>query len=276
MEDGVMMAPARIVRLVGITGLIGWLGLVGWVAKSTRAQNGGQPRQAVPPSSRDEIAGRDAAPPPALAPTAASGAASAAVTAPSPAQDNSAALSVPKLAADQAPLPVEPGSVPVAGDKPVAASEPVGTVPSIAAGDDPEQSAQSFVERNQKEAEVHLKALTAEAERLRARLTKLESGIRKWESLVSALKAAQQGKPIAATVAAPRAEEAGDLEPIKTDSAAPRSDKRVKWASAPAAAATTPGPAAETAPNQGPPATQPIAQPAPTVVPAVPAAVVPR
>jgi hypothetical protein len=70
------------------------------------------------------------------------------------------------------------------------------------------------VERNEKEAEEHLKVLTAEAELLRARVAKLESGIKKWQSLVNALRAAQ-GQPITSTATAPGAEEAGDLEPIK-------------------------------------------------------------
>ena len=68
--------------------------------------------------------------------------------------------------------------------------------------EDPELSAQTFVERNQKEAEERLKALTAEAEQLRTRLNKLESGIKKWENLVNALKTAQQGSVTSTAVTA--------------------------------------------------------------------------
>ena len=41
------------------------------------------------------------------------------------------------------------------------------------------------MERSQKEAEEHLKALTAEAEQLRTRLAKLDSGIKKWQNLLT-------------------------------------------------------------------------------------------
>ena len=86
------------------------------------------------------------------------------------------------------------------------------------------------MERNQKEAEEHLKALTAEAELLRARLARLESGIKNWQSLVSALKTAR-GQPITSTATAPGAEEAGDLKPIKPGQPTrAREDRRVKWA----------------------------------------------
>ena len=70
------------------------------------------------------------------------------------------------------------------------------------------------MERNQKEAEDHLKALTAEAQQLRARLAKLESGIKKWQGLVNALKISQE-PPNASTTSTTRADDAGDLEPIK-------------------------------------------------------------
>ena len=110
------------------------------------------------------------------------------------------------------------GSVPLATEP--KAPEPSGhALPSAepspaAANEDPELSAQSFVERNEKEAEERLKALTAEAEQLRARLNKLESGIKKWENLVNALKTAQQG-PVTSTAVTAGAEDAGDLEPIR-------------------------------------------------------------
>ena len=152
-----------------------------------------------------------------------------------------------------------------------AASEPAGlrtlpesqTAPST---DDPEQSAQSFVERNQKEAEDHLRALTAEAQQLRARLAKLESGIKKWQGLVSALKSSQ-GQSIASTANAPGAEDAGDLEPIKpsqSQAGGARADKRVKWATATSAAT---GAGAQPAPAADPPQQLPAAQPLQVVAP---------
>ena len=150
-----------------------------------------------------------------------------------------------------------------------AASEPAGIrtltenqpAPS---SDDPEQSAQSFVQRNQKEAEDHLSALTAEAQQLRARLAKLESGIKKWQCLVSALKSSQ-GQPVTSTANAPGAEDAGDLEPIKPSQAGgARVDKRVKWATATSAAT---GAGAQPAPAADPPQQLPAAQPPQVVAP---------
>jgi phage shock protein A len=54
--------------------------------------------------------------------------------------------------------------------------------------DDPEKTATAFLEQNQKLAETNLKALKEEAEKLRARLTKVEAGVRRWERLLEALK----------------------------------------------------------------------------------------
>jgi hypothetical protein len=95
--------------------------------------------------------------------------------------------------------------------------------------DDPEQSARAFVERSRKEAEAHLKALTAEAAQLRARLARLESGIKRWQALVSALRGTQ--------AQAASEETPSDLEPLpQAASGDPRADKRVKWASSSPAA----------------------------------------
>ena len=120
------------------------------------------------------------------------------------------------------------------------------------------------MERNQKEAEDHLRALTAEAQQLRARLAKLESGIKKWQGLVSALKSSQ-GQPVTSTANAPGAEDAGDLEPIKPSQAGgARADKRVKWATATSAAT---GAGAQPADDVDPPQQLPAAQPLQVVVP---------
>jgi hypothetical protein len=125
--------------------------------------------------------------------------------------------------------------------------------------DDPEMSAQSFVERSQHVAEEHLKALTAEAEQLRARLAKLDSGIKKWQNLLSALKAAQHGQTVTALPES-GAEEPRILEPIAQGSTAARADKRVRWASAPA---TAPGANPQTLPTAEPGVAPPlVSQPA--------------
>jgi len=226
-------------------GLVGWLGMVGWMAKTSQAQNGGQAPPPALPGPKQEIAGKESLPPPPIAPLA-------------------------SLA--QAPPAIEP--VPAATEKPPSLPEPIAKAEGlnlhdgVASGhDDPEKAAQSFVERNQKEAEAHLKALTTEAEQLRSRLAKLDSGIKKWQNLLTALKAAQQGQPLAA------AEEPGNLEPIAAGSAGPRSDKRVKWASASAGTAgssTQPAPANEpppVTPAPAPTVSQPTAAPVQTVAP---------
>ena len=223
-----MMTPARIVRLIGIMGLVGWLGMVGWMVKTSQAQNGGQAPPPAVPGPKQEIAGTEALPPPPIAPLAS----------PSQAPPAIEPLPVPTEKAPSMPLPI-------------ARAEGANSQDGVASGhEDPEKTAQSFVERNQKEAEAHLKSLTTEAEQLRARLAKLDSGIKKWQILLTALKAAQQGQPLAT------AEEPGNLEPIAAGSSGPRSDKRVKWASASAGAAGT-------SPPQAPAADPPTATPAP-------------
>jgi hypothetical protein len=68
--------------------------------------------------------------------------------------------------------------------------------PAIVAGvagagnesDDPEKAALAFVEQNQKQAEAQLQNLRAEEAKLQARLKKVEAGIKRWESLLGALK----------------------------------------------------------------------------------------
>ncbi|MGO9598034.1 MAG: hypothetical protein ACLP7Q_08565 [Isosphaeraceae bacterium] len=230
-----MMTPTRILRFIGIAGLVGWLGMVGWVAKITWAQNRGhaEPPLPPPPVASKALANEPAPPPigpdqgpaPAPAPSADSAVPKPGDPAPSPMVERGAATSLqeeaPELAA--AFLSAPPGDQP-------------------ALSEDPEQSSQSFVERNQKEAEEHLKALTAEAELLRARLAKLESGIKNWRSLVHALKTAQ-GQATTSTALAPGAEEAGDLEPMKPGQPTrAREVRRVKWATAAPAAAPETGP----------------------------------
>jgi len=162
-----------------------------------------------------------------------------------PAPAPSADSAVPKPG-DPAPSPMvergDPTSLQEGAPEPAAAAPSAAREYHPASSEDPEQSAQSFVERNQEEAAEHLKALTAEAELLRARLAKLESGIKNWQSLVNALKTAQS-QPITSTATAPGAEEAGDLGPIKPGQpTGAREDRRVKWATAAPAAALESGP----------------------------------
>ena len=253
-----MMTPARIVRMIGIAGLVGWMGMVGWVAKTTQAQNGGQNPPALPPAATkpDDLPQAGQETPKAMD-----------APAPLPAAPDSGA----GLASEKSPPPPLPGIPPHLEPAESASAPPVPRrLPALtenqpaSSTDDPDQSAQSFVERNQKEAEDHLMALTAEAQQLRARLAKLESGIKKWQGLANALKSSQ-GQSIASTANAPGAEDAGDLEPIKPSQAGgARADKRVKWASATSAAT---GASVRPAPAADPPQQLPAAQPPQAVVP---------
>lgn len=274
-----MITPTRIVRMIGIAGLVGWMGMVGWVARTTQAQNGGQdpaplPQTATKPESLPE-AGPEIPkaqtknvrePLPAAPDSGASPASDASPNPPPPLPAAGTHLAEPS----ELPSPPPVMRDLAATQQPSSASEPAG--PRTLAGsqpvpssiDEPEQSAQSFVERNQKEAEDHLRALTAEAQQLRARLAKLESGIKKWQGLVNALKSSQ-GQPTTSTAVAPGAEDAGDLEPIKPSQAGgARVDKHVKWATATSAAT---GASAQPGENVEPAHQFPAAQPPQVVVP---------
>ena len=162
-----MMTPARIVRMIGIAGLVGWMGLAGWVAKTTQAQNGGQNPAPLPPTATmpenlpmegqetPKVQRNDA---PAPLPVAADSAASSASDPPPPLPP----VGKHHAAKEESLSTAAPRGIPAPTQQASAASEPAGirtltesqTAPS---GDDPEQSAQSFVERNQKEAEDHLR-----------------------------------------------------------------------------------------------------------------------
>jgi hypothetical protein len=173
-----MVTLTRIIRLIGITGLVVWLGIIGWAARTTHAQNGGQAPLPPPPipsqrSGREEPKGMAA---PALServtPVLAD---SSKIPPPPPIRNKLTSATDQDLS-----LATGPAVHPDAG-----AETPAATI------DDPEKTAQSFVERNQKEAESQLKTLTNESEELRARLLKLEAGIRRWQALVDALKRSQ-------------------------------------------------------------------------------------
>lgn len=56
-----------------------------------------------------------------------------------------------------------------------------------AAGDDPMADVDSFLTRNRKEADDSIKALTREAEALRARLQKVEEALARWQAVSGAL-----------------------------------------------------------------------------------------
>jgi hypothetical protein len=257
--------------MIGIIGLVGWMAMVGWVAKTSQAQNGAEASVSPPlanfknesvstaPQPPHKRSGGeqglapvapDTVPPvidqysPALSQSPAHPLEPIGTTSPPPAKSDTSAL-------QPASSPSEPASSNAAQSH------------STTFLDDPEQAAQSFVERNQKEAEDHLHALVAEAQQLRARLAKLESGIRKWQGLANALKSSQE-QPSASMTSTSGADDAGDLEPIKPARASgSRADKRVKWANASSAAA---GAGAQPGEHSEPAQQQPARQPQPLQV----------
>jgi hypothetical protein len=238
-EDGVMMTPTRIVRLIGIMGLVGWLGMVGWVAKTTRAQQQPAPPVLTPAPGVNpaQPAGNRQVTPPASVPTAAA-----------PAQAAPAVETQPPAIPDDPPAD-KAGAKPAAtaGEPPASFPMPSRDEPTATAStEDPEKAAVSFVERSQKEAEEHLKVLTAEAAQLHGRLSKVEAGIKQWQSLLAALKSARKQ---AITATAPAEEPATALEPVAAENGRP--DRR-KWSSASSATAAAPG----TEPAQGAPAAE--------------------
>jgi hypothetical protein len=70
--------------------------------------------------------------------------------------------------------------LPLPGERRVDAAEAV-------AGDDPMAAVDSFLDRNRKEADDSIKALSREAEALRARLQKVEAALARWQTVSAAL-----------------------------------------------------------------------------------------
>ena len=252
-----MTTPARVLRLLGIAGLIGWLGMVGWVAKTSQAQHGNsdpvksasdpaKPVDAAPRRGLELPSALDA-PPPVIpetsvpSSTSTSSSALSSLSSDSPAAERgetkpSDAGGLPGAVVPRLPAnPAQPQGEAVAM-KPEGAVKPEGlpTEPATPLPEDPEKSAQSFVEHNEKEIEDYLKKLSNEAAELRTRLSKLESGITKWERLLTALKTVR--------------EQAGELEPIAPARTKPKQSV-ARAASASSAGVPTAVPAAASVPR---------------------------
>jgi hypothetical protein len=107
-----------------------------------------------------------------------------------------------------------------AGDPPPnAAYEPPGLPRANGADpllDDPMRAVDTFLHRNQKEAADSIKALSQEAEALRARLQKVETALGRWKGLAEALD--QQARSgVSASAPAPAVPNAGEpaiLDPV--------------------------------------------------------------
>jgi len=99
------------------------------------------------------------------------------------------------------PRPTDEAITPTTAISPAAASpaEPASTVhvakspasDGAASKVDPVDSVESFVERNRKEAESAVQALSTEAETLKARLVRVEAALNRWQNFSRALNADQ-------------------------------------------------------------------------------------
>jgi hypothetical protein len=142
---------SRISPKLPVAAAIVGLTLIGWVAQSTLAQNSSQaPAPAPrPPTATDSV------------------------------------LDLPSQKPGD-PLPSEGKPAPPAARAPFELDQE-NRLPAAASSDDPEKNVQAFLEQNRKVAEAQLQNLRDEAEKLRARLQKVESVMKRWEALLAAL-----------------------------------------------------------------------------------------
>ncbi len=177
-----MQTVSGIIPKLTIAGLVVGLSLIGWVARSSLAQDPAPaPRtlpdrgdSPAPPIDVDKIA------PPQRSPQT--------TAEPFP----SAAEAPPQLTVPTLPAPgtdTAPKSAEIGATSKTAVDATSSPPPTVV--DDPEKAAQDFVQQNQKLAESQLKVLKDEAEKLRARLRKVEAGIKRWEALKQALEKSQ-------------------------------------------------------------------------------------
>jgi hypothetical protein len=187
-EEAALRFPTSLVVAVLVAGLIG----VGWMVRSSWAQD---QKPATPAAPRPEASPEPLQPPTEAKPSE--------LLPPEPA----AADFSPKTSV---PLPTAPPDSP----------------PTIDAAADPEKAAQAFVDQNKKMAMGQLKNLKSEAERLRARLQKVEAGIRRWESLLAAIEKSEA--------------EAKDPGPTSLEPAPPNGRRQLRAKAEPPKAGNTP------------------------------------
>ncbi len=153
--------------------VVGGLCLVGWAGRVSIAQSGGQdapprgipggePKASIPRPNPEPLKAEPGAPSLADPPDALS------ETRPAGVPEHEPALA-PTNPPAPAPVVVGPDHSPLEAE-------------------DPEKVASDFLEHNHKFAEAQLKALKEEAEKLKARLAKVEAGIKRWDRLLEAIK----------------------------------------------------------------------------------------
>lgn len=139
----------------------------GWVAESSQAQDA--PRSAPSLLGSDKLSSQDLRVPRVEGATR-------------PAQQGLNATRSEPIAADgPAGSEVDSEETVVPGDATLAAES----------GEDPEKSALAFAEGAQKLAEAQRRALKDEETRLKARLQKVEAGIKRWDNVLAGLKQSQ-------------------------------------------------------------------------------------
>jgi hypothetical protein len=179
-----MPSLTRIAPKLALCGVVAGLFLVGWAARHTAAQN---PQKEVPPAVDQvgrgtTVKGEEPKSDVPLATPETRSEQASPLPAPGPAD----LLGIPGVSTEP---PANPFDATTAGKAP--APVPVAPGEAITLTDDPDKVAIAFLEQNQKLAETHLKALKEEAAKLKARLLKVEAGIKRWDSLLVALKRSQ-------------------------------------------------------------------------------------
>ncbi len=154
--------------------VVSGLCLVGWAGRISIAQSGSQ--DSPPPARKAEE-------PKAAVPEAKPEVPKGEPGVPLPAPVSADALQLPRETDGPAS---EPALKLV--DPPAPAPVVVGPDHSPLEAEDPEKVASDFLEHNHKFADAQLKALKEEAEKLKARLAKVEAGIKRWDRLLEALK----------------------------------------------------------------------------------------
>lgn len=162
-------------RKLVVTVPIAALCLLVWVAKSTVAQAPAKAPAPVPIAENAAVPQSPTDAPPPLEQTLTPAADSDSSPPPPPLQDLKPAKQSPPFA-NQSPSAEPPD-----------------------AAEDPEKAATVFVEQNEKHAEAQLKALRDEEAKLRDRLRKVEGGIKRWESLLGALKQSRAAGAVTVT-----------------------------------------------------------------------------
>jgi hypothetical protein len=201
--------------------------VIGWVTEATLAQDPAETPGSFP--SPDKVA---AAPAPVQGrPSPSREPAKLLVGSESPASPHEPPVGLPS--AETVPAAPTPTADLLASGANSAPESPIELSP-INDPDDPEKAAMAFVEQNQKLAESQLKNLKDEQAKLRARLQKVEGGIKRWEALVGALKQSQGSVVVASTanpagwkqtVTVTRDAELQDLDKVAPDPKSPRDKK---------------------------------------------------